>query len=92
MGERTVKESELISKFSAKFGRNIMTPDIIGYQVSGNRVIELSEGRGMEGEKIFGVTIRDYKNGEWKEPNLSQMFHSMGKAQDYAREKMKKVI
>lgn len=88
-----MEEKELIKKFSEKFKKNIMTPDVIGYQVSGNRVIEYSQGRGIQNERIFGVTIRDYKNGEFKDPELSQMFHSLGKAMEYARgHKLKKVI
>jgi hypothetical protein len=42
-------------------GNNLMTPDIIDYCLSGSKqhICELSNGIGMSGHKIFGVTVVD---------------------------------
>jgi hypothetical protein len=40
-------------------GKNIMTPDVLAYYNLGNgRWAELSEGRGINRQPIFGVTVR----------------------------------
>ena len=38
-------------------GSNFMTPNWISYGQSGAFVYEISQGRGMEGERIFGLTV-----------------------------------
>jgi len=87
-----MEDKELIQKFKVKFDKNFMTPDVIGYQVKKNRVVEISEGRGFENEKIYGITVRDYKNREWKDPELSKMFHSRRQADIHAKKALEKVI
>lgn len=64
----------LIQMFKQKFKPNFMTPNVVKFVTSGNRVIEVSEGRGIDNEKIFGVTVRDYVKGKWKDPNISRMY------------------
>ena len=66
----------LIQMFKQKFKPNMMTPNAIKYVTSGNRIIEVSEGRGIDNEKIFGVTIKDYSKGKWKDPNMSKMYYN----------------
>lgn len=40
--------------------KNFMTPNVIKYEITDDyRVIELSEGTGIEGNPIFGVTEFD---------------------------------
>ena len=89
-----VDRQELIAKFRRKFGTNIMTPSIIGMIVKGNRIVEISSGRGLENQPIYGVTIRDYNynNREWKDPELSKMFHSRRQADIHAKKALEKVI
>lgn len=38
-------------------GKNLMTPDVLGYYISGNYIVELSQGTGFSGEQIYGVTV-----------------------------------
>jgi hypothetical protein len=67
-------------------GQNFITPNILGYFRGevGNRIayVELSEGRGMAGEPIFGVTVRR-PNGANLDPNLSKLMHSRAAAMAY---------
>ena len=61
-----------------RFGPNIMTPDYRGYFSIENGEVELSSGRGMDGELIIGVTV--VQNGD-AAPELSKMFRN----EDFAR-------
>jgi hypothetical protein len=85
---------ELIAKFRRKFGTNIMTPDVIGMRVKDNRIVEISSGRGLENQPIYGVTIRDYNYNDrkWKDPDLSKMFYSRKIAEGYAKKALEKVV
>lgn len=65
--------------------KNLMTPDVIGYYETDNMVIELSSGRGITGETMYGVTvIKDGKHSK----DLCCAFYSKEKAIDYI-EKLK---
>ncbi len=77
--------TELVKKFIKKMGKNFVTPNIIGYYVKGNRVIEFSKGEFL-GKPIFGVTVRDYVDGKWKDLGLSKPFHSRNEAESYIYE------
>lgn len=48
------------------FGKNFLTPNIIGYYLSdnGKYMAELSYGRGFSGETVYGCTVADAKTGE----------------------------
>lgn len=67
-------------------GRNFMTPDVLAYYSGTVRgvvvYVELSGGRGIENEPIFGVTVRR-ANGARPEPDPSKLFHSRRRAQEY---------
>jgi hypothetical protein len=71
-------------------GRNFMTPDVVRFgagrtrRTSGGktRYYELSKGRGLEDEAIFGVTVRDYTGARFT-PDLSKVFQSRRAAEDY---------
>lgn len=62
-------------------GHNIMTPEVIDYYKLSSGYAELSEGRGIYKEKIFGVTVRGNTTGV-----CSQLFHSLSGAMDYIEE------
>jgi hypothetical protein len=84
--------SELIEKFKTKMGKNIMTPHVLGYKVKDDTVIELSSGRGMNNEPIYGVTVRTLSSlGKWTETGLSKMLYSLAEAKAYAK-KVKEVV
>ncbi len=72
-------------------GQNFMTPDVEGYAEGNGRYVEVSSGRGIEHEPIYGVTVlvdvdgtpkRDWEAGE----ELSRMFHEYPEALAYVRE------
>lgn len=39
-------------------GTNVMTPNVLGYYKLNIGYAELSTGRGFDGNKLFGVTVR----------------------------------
>ena len=61
-------------------GKNIMTPEILGYyKLRGQRVyVELSTGRGIDHQPIWGVTVRPDN-----EHKLSKLCHSRREADAY---------
>jgi hypothetical protein len=59
-------------------GRNFMTPEWIGYYKLRVGYAELSEGTGMSGQPIFGVTVRP-------EDGRSRLCFSRIEADDYIR-------
>ena len=64
-------------------GVNFMTNHILGYrQIKPGLWAELSTGRGIQGEKIFGVTVRK-SGGERTDPDLSKLFWSRSAADEY---------
>lgn len=65
-------------------GKNIMTPNIIGYGVHRDFAYELSSGEGINREPIFGVTILERKSG-YHRHDLSKMFYSLEEARNYLK-------
>lgn len=57
-------------------GRNIMTPDIIQYGVSGKYAYELSEGTDFKHRALFGVSVITRRYGEHRH-ELSKCFPSI---------------
>lgn len=59
--------------------RNFMTPEIVGYYRTVHQgrtaYVELSRGRGMAGEALYGVTVRDVTGGRF-EPDPSDCYLS----------------
>lgn len=66
-------------------GHNFMTPDVLAFYrlvVAGRSLyVELSSGRGMDNETIYGVTVRD-ANGARLEPDPSACCHSKAQAME----------
>jgi hypothetical protein len=66
-------------------GRNFITPDIIRYGRVGEHWYELSQGSGIYGETVFGVTFRT-SEGEPLIPDPSSCCHSREDAETLIRE------
>ncbi len=50
--------AELAAKFAKVVkGKNFITRDLVGFAKIPNGVAEITEGRGMSGDKIWGVTV-----------------------------------
>lgn len=69
---------------------NILTPDVHAYgsRLNGAFVYEISSGTGMEGDRIFAVTVLKYEDGEYvrdKEHSTSSMC-SIDEAKAYIRQ------
>jgi hypothetical protein len=67
---------------------NFMSPNIIKLITKGNNsIIEVSQGRGFEGQKIYGVSIiNQTKDGfETDQSDLNQMFENKDEAINYAK-------
>jgi hypothetical protein len=64
---------------------NFMTPNVKKIYSVDNKIIEISEGTGMKGERIFGVTKLE-RIGEFQFKSLGgELFHDQGKAEQYAK-------
>lgn len=64
-------------------GVNIMTPYAIEYGWRGLQPYELCEGRGIEGEPIYGVTVLDKNNRI--DSDRGRLFHDLQEAHAYLR-------
>ena len=56
-------------------GQNFMTPEWVSNGQSGDFVFEISQGRGMEGERIFGLTVVEIE-GHIHRTDLGGLEHS----------------
>ena len=65
--------------------RNFMTPVLVRYGVAGPYGYELSRGKGLAGEPIFGVTFLRLDGGR-PDPSINQLFTSVLDADNYIRE------
>lgn len=64
-------------------GKNVMTPHILNYIAIPNGIVEISEGRGITNNKIFGVTVvENYTQNHDK----STLFHSEEEVIKYVNE------
>lgn len=63
-------------------GENFMTPDVEEYYITGDYTVELSSGAGMDGEKIYGVTVVDTEENQHVH-NLSRCLPSKKEALAY---------
>lgn len=66
-------------------GFNFMTPNVLGYYLVPGGIAELSQGRGMTGQPLFGVTVGE--GPSW--PRLSQrskLFSDRREAERYIAE------
>jgi hypothetical protein len=62
-------------------GNNFMTPEVLGYCKVPGGYVELSKGRGISRELIFGVTFRDGKGED--HDKRGKLFWSRGAAESY---------
>jgi hypothetical protein len=77
---------KLLSKRPPGFdGQNFMTRDVLGYYKLRVGYAELSEGRGMSNQPIFGVTVRPDQWEEGKQAR-SRLFQSRSAALNYIDE------
>lgn len=74
---------------------NFMTPYVRSvFRSKGNKLIELSEGTGLEHEPIYGVTVIEHTDGGFKtrwDLEQNRMFRDYSEARAHAL-KLKKVL
>lgn len=63
--------------------KNIMTPSVVTYGKRGNLIYEISTGRGIRDEPIYGVTVLTV-TGE-RVPAKSDLFSTRAAAERHAR-------
>lgn len=83
----SISARQIIKKEYGK-SRNIMTPNVIRYgKISKNIAYELSSGRGIVNEQIYGVSVVEIdENGETiRRTDLSKMFYSLEESEDYIK-------
>lgn len=69
-----------------------MTPNVRKLLIKGDDVIEISEGRGMDNERIFGVThVRKQAFGGFKTKG-GMMFRKASSADTYSKYQLRKVL
>jgi|WetSurSiteA1Bulk_404760.scaffolds.fasta_scaffold46704_2 hypothetical protein len=68
-------------------GKNFMTPNILrsDWIIENELAYELSEGRGIYGEKIWGVSVR-FSDGEKGNNNDGGCFHSRNQAETHIKD------
>lgn len=67
-------------------GKNFMTPQILRLgKAKENRAYELSTGEPFLGENLYGVTVIDDVDGIKKRHDLSKVFQSKEKAEEYIK-------
>lgn len=69
MNKQTMRESYL------KMGKNFMTPEIVDWQIKDKSLIELSKGHGLNGDRIYGVSIFEWVDGKWNTTKGGKMFN-----------------
>lgn len=63
-------------------GKNFMTPDFIEYGRTGIFVYEITKGRGLDGNDIYGVTV--VETDKCKRTELGKCVDSLEEAREYA--------
>lgn len=69
-------------KYFSEMGPNFMTPHALIYMFAGRWAVELSEGKGIDGLPIYGVTAICAYTGE-QAKNISKLFNSIGEAEEH---------
>jgi hypothetical protein len=69
-------------KYYSEIGPNFMTPNALSYMFVGRWAVELSEGKGMSGQPIYGVTAICAYTGE-QARHISKMFNSIAEAEEH---------
>jgi len=80
-----MQTSEIRAKFHREFSGkpNFMTPTILDYGKRGVHLFEISTGRGLRGDPIYGVTVITVR-GE-RRHDLSQCFSTLADATAYTK-------
>jgi hypothetical protein len=84
--DKTAYEAFISAFKNCCCGMNIMTPDLISldWVVPDRFVAEISTGRGIYEETIYGVTVVEVKDGRsYKRHDLSKCFHTMKDVSDH---------
>ena len=68
-------------------GNNFMTPNVIryGWIIENKLAYELGDGRGMESEKIWGVSVR-FADGEKGNNTDGGCYHSRNQAETHIKD------
>jgi len=65
---------------------NLITPNVLEYKATYNRVVELSEGEFL-GHKLYGVSVLRLRGRTFgSEIKLGRCFESLGEAREYYEE------
>lgn len=62
-------------------GKNVMTPTVMSYGKAGEYIYELSKGRGIFSDIIYGITVVHPDKG--KQDNLSTCCHTEQEIQEH---------
>lgn len=76
-------QSEEIEKAYHQMAKNFMTPNVIDFTITSNRVIELSKGEGIGGGTIWGVSEFTYDGVSFDKTRRGQMFHGGTEAKSH---------
>lgn len=69
--------------FAAKLkGKNVLTPNLLRYGLSGGFAYELTEGTDMDRKPLYGVTVLERGSG-FHRHDLSKCFWSLAEADAY---------
>lgn len=69
-------------KFNGK--KNFITPNVLSYSETHNYYIELSQGTGIDGQNIWGITVIEKDSKEHRH-DLSNLFHSKQEADRFIK-------
>lgn len=65
-----------IEKEYKKIAPNFMTPEILKYEIDGDRIVELSKGTDSNGDVIYGVTELVYEKSRLSSTKRGDMHYS----------------
>lgn len=69
--------------------KNMMTPNLVRFLHKSDKVVEVSSGRGIDNEPIYGVTVRSLARGVWADHDSEgRLFWDRKKAERYAESVM----
>lgn len=77
------EEQSLAQQFNLVVkGKNIITPNLIGYRKIPNGIVEITEGTGFSNEKVYGVTV--VQNGI-HDHDKSKCCHSIEEVEEHIK-------
>lgn len=80
-----MQDSEIRAVFKRVYNGapNVLTPTILDYGKRGDHLFEISTGRGMSGDPIYGVTVLTVRGDRCRD--LSDCFSTHAEALAYAK-------